>query len=69
MDLNDPNLFYSEFFQHYFDKSIKNKKKKNNKPNLFSELDDELIKKFEINDKNNPKITPLKKFNEMLKKI
>ena len=71
MDLNDPNLFYSEFFQHYFDKSENNKKKSNNKissKNLFTDLEDELIKKFNIY-KNNKKISPLKKFNEMLKKI
>ncbi len=71
MDLNDPNLFYSEFFQHYFDKSEKNKKNSNNKmssKNLFTDLEDELIKKFNIY-KNNKKISPLKKFNEMLKKI
>ncbi len=61
--------FILNFFNIILIKVLKIKKKKNNKPNLFSALDDELIKKFEINDKNNPKISPLKKFNEMLKKI
>ena len=65
MDLNDPNLFYSEFFQHYFEK-----KHKNENEHLFADLDEELIKKFEtLNEKDDKKSSPLKKFINMLKKI
>ena len=64
MDLNDPNLFYSKFFQHYFDKKI------HENDNLFTDLDEELVKKFNVIPNNNNKnISPLKQFNDMLKKI
>ena len=65
MDLNDPNLFYSEFFQHYFEKNHKNESE-----NLFADLDEELIKKFNhLNENDDKKCSPLKKFINMLKKI
>ncbi len=64
MDLNDPNLFYSEFFQHYFEK-----KNKNETENLFADLDEELIKKFQCLNEKDDKSSPLKKFINMLKNI
>ena len=64
LDLNDPNLFYSKFFQHYFDKKI------HENDNLFTDLDEELVKKFNVIPNNNNKnISALKQFNDMLKKI
>ena len=63
--------FIQNFFNIILIKVKTIKKKSNNKissKNLFTDLEDELIKKFNIY-KNNKKISPLKKFNEMLKKI
>ena len=64
LNLNDPNLFYSEFFQHYFEKT-----KSKVIENPFGDLDEELIKKFNLPKDENHKKSPLSKFNEMLKNI
>ena len=64
LNLNDPNLFYSEFFQHYFEKT-----KSKVIENPFGDLDEELIKKFILPKDEHNKKSPLRKFNEMMKKI
>ena len=64
LNLNDPNLFYLEFFQHYFEKT-----KSKVIENPFADLDEELIKKFILPNDEYKKKSPLSKFNEMLKKI
>ncbi len=63
MDLNNPHLFFTEFFSDYF-KNLKSKKE-----NPFSDLDEELIQKINIVVNTNNQFYPLTKFNEMLKKL
>ena len=63
MDLNNPHLFFTEFFSDYF-KNLKSKKE-----NPFSDLDEELIQKINIEVNTNNQFYPLTKFNEMLKKL
>ena len=62
MNLNDPKLFYAEFFQKYFENNIKH--------NLDPYIDsnDEIIKKFE-DSIGNSHICSLKKFKDIIKKI
>ena len=69
MNLNDPDMFYNEFFQKIFDKrkDIINGK---NEENHFNEDDEELLKKFDnINSEEYGNKSPLEKFNSILGKL
>ena len=68
MNLNDPDLFYNEFFQKIFDKQ----KEVNQgiiEDNPFNEDDLELLKKFEDVNFEDDNKTPLEKFNAIIEKI
>ena len=69
MNLNDPEMFYNEFFQKIFDKrkDIINGKIEENP---FNEDDEELLKKFDdINTEELEKKSPLEKFNTILGRL
>ena len=72
MNLNDPDLFYSEFFQKIFDKTNENDNNGNyNGDDLFiNEDDEEILKKFHnVNIKNTENKTPLEMFYAIKEKI
>ena len=71
MNLNDPNLFYNEFFQKFFEKRKEfNKGIINKDENPFDEDDEEILKKFDdiyyINHKNK---SHLQIFNAIKEKL
>ena len=68
MNLNDPDLFYNEFFQKIFDKQ-KEVNQGNIEDNPFNEDDLELLKKFEDANFEDDNKSPLEKFNAIIEKI
>ena len=68
MNLNDPDLFYNEFFQKIFDKK-KEINQGNIEDNPFNEDDLEILKKFEEINCEDENKSPLEKFNAIIEKI
>jgi len=69
MNLNDPDMFYNEFFKKIFDKrkDVINGKIEENP---FNEDDEELLKKFDdVNSDDYENKSPLEKFNAILGKL
>ena len=71
MNLNDPDLFYNEFFQKIFDKYNENESGITNTDDFFfNEDDEEILKKFhDVNIKNVENKTPLEIFYAIKDKI
>ena len=71
MNLNDPDLFYNEFFQKIFDKYNENESGITNTDDFFfNEDDEEILKKFHnVNIKNTENKTPLEMFYAIKEKI